>query len=193
VTSNIEYPLEELHRRITRCVKCPLHQSRHRAVPGEGDVGAALMLVGEAPGEQEDHQGRPFCGRSGRFLDVLLQKVGLRRSEIFITSTVKCRPPRNRNPTKHETETCCRWWLERQIELVNPFAVGVLGKVAAGALLGETGNLKDLHGKPLDRGGRLHLITYHPAAAMRFPEAAKRIEQDFRTLVDLAVGSGQAG
>lgn len=193
MTTNRERRLEALHRRIARCVECPLHESRHRAVPGEGDVRAALMLVGEAPGEQEDLQGRPFCGRSGRFLDGLLERVGLRRSEIFITSTVKCRPPRNRNPRKQEAETCRRLWLERQIELVDPVAVGVMGKVAAGAVLGKTGNLKDLHGRPLERDGRSYLITYHPAAAMRFPDAADRIEQDFRTLADLAGGPGQPG
>ena len=181
-----ERDLKSLHHRIVRCVQCPLHASRRHAVPGEGAARAALMLVGEAPGEQEDLQGRPFCGRAGRFLDRLLEEVGLKRPEIFITSTVKCRPPDNRNPRRREAETCRDLWLERQIALIDPEIVGIMGKVAAEAVLGEKGNLRDLHGRRFERGGRRFLITYHPAAAMRFPEAAKHIETDFRRLSDLA-------
>jgi DNA polymerase len=144
------------------------------------------MLVGEAPGEQEDLQGRPFCGRAGRFLDALLEESGLERSGIFITSTVKCRPPENRNPRKQEAETCSGLWLGRQVALIDPKVVGVMGKVAAAAVLGEKGNLRDLHGRRFERGGRSYLVTYHPAAAMRFPEAAERIRADFRKLSSLA-------
>lgn len=180
--------LKELHNRICRCVQCPLHETRIQAVPGEGDPRAALMLVGEAPGEQEDREGRPFCGRSGRFLDGLLERVGLERDRIFITSTVKCRPPGNRNPRREEIDTCCGQWLVRQISLIDPVVVGVLGKIAAEAVLQEKGNLRDLHGRGFRRGGRQYLISYHPAAAMRFPEAAKRIEADFQKLALLAAG-----
>ncbi|MCF8061125.1 MAG: uracil-DNA glycosylase [Deltaproteobacteria bacterium] len=181
-----ERDLKSLHHGIVQCVQCPLHESRLHAVPGEGDAHAALMLVGEAPGEQEDRQGRPFCGRSGRFLDRLLEKVGLRRPEVFITSTVKCRPPDNRNPRKIETDTCRDLWLVRQIALIDPAVVGIMGRVAAEAVLGEKGNLRDLHGRLIERDGRRYLITYHPAAAMRFPEAAGHIEADFRKLAAMA-------
>ena len=178
--------LKSLHHRIVRCARCPLHESRRHAVPGEGDAHAALMLVGEAPGEQEDLQGRPFCGRAGRFLDRLLAEVGLERPGIFITSTVKCRPPDNRNPRKPESDTCRDLWLERQVALIDPKVVGIMGKVAAEAILGEKGNLRDLHGRRFDRDGRVYLVTYHPAAAMRFPEAAGHIEADFRMLAGMA-------
>jgi uracil-DNA glycosylase len=91
---------------IRRCLRCPLHESRKHAVPGEGNPRARILLVGEAPGALEDKQGRPFCGRAGKFLDGLLDRCGLKRSDVFITNSVKCHPPNNRPPRSKELQTC---------------------------------------------------------------------------------------
>ncbi len=180
--------LGDLHRRMMRCKACPLHQVRSLAVPGEGPCNASRMLVGEAPGKQEDLTGRPFCGRSGRFLDGLLERAGLERGELFITSAVKCRPPHNRNPRRLEAETCRQKWLDAQIALIDPRIVVVMGRVAAETVLGETGPLRDLRGRTMTRYGRVFMVTYHPAAAMRFSESAEGLLEDLRSLAEPADG-----
>lgn len=149
-------------------------------MPGEGPARAELMLVGEAPGAREDEEGRPFCGAAGDYLDNLLEQVGLDRDSIFITSVVKCRPSDNREPHRGEAETCTELHLERQIELIAPRIVVLLGRVAARYVLGETGRLSDVHGELRKQDDRGWLLTYHPAAAMRFPEPGERIREDFR-------------
>jgi DNA polymerase len=128
--------LAELDGGIRRCVKCPLHQSRTHAVPGEGPPQAASMLVGEAPGEVEDRRGRPFVGPSGRFLTRLLEQNGLSRDDVFMTNSVKCRPPNNRFPHVKELETCKRHWLLRQIELIDPKLIVLLGRAPLRQLSG---------------------------------------------------------
>ncbi len=127
--------LDDLAREIMTCTGCPLASSRTLAVPGEGPDDARFMLVGEAPGRQEDKIGRPFVGRSGHFLDEALRSAGLSRSELFITGSVKCHPPRNRVPTLREI-SACKPFLEAQVQIVNPEAVVLLGSVAAYAILG---------------------------------------------------------
>ncbi len=171
--------LEKLYERIKICTTCPLHLSRKNAVPGEGGPESRLMLIGEAPGAREDELGRPFCGQAGDFLDRLFTEVGLDREKTYITSTVKCRPPQNRNPHKNEINTCDALWLNRQIELVNPAVVVLLGIIPINHILKEKRTLRDIHGRTRQFKGRLFLPTYHPAAAMRFPKPAKRIREDF--------------
>ena len=112
--------MQDLDDGIRVCVKCPLHETRTHAVPGEGPVGAAVFFLGEAPGGREDKLGRPFVGPSGRLLESLLETAGLARAEVYITSCVKCRPPNNRTPHTGELDTCQQAWLNRQIELVDP-------------------------------------------------------------------------
>jgi uracil-DNA glycosylase family 4 len=180
-----EQALGRLAARIRRCVRCPLHEGRRHAVPGDGDAGARVMLVGEAPGAREDETGRPFCGASGRFLDGLLKAVGLARPDLFITSSVKCRPPRNRTPRAEELSTCGRLWLERQVGLIGPDLVVLMGKTPILQALGERGSLLGLHGRVRVREGRRFLLTYHPAAAMRFPGPKAAMLQDFRQIVRL--------
>lgn len=167
---------------IQRCRKCPLHEQRRHAVPGEGPAGAAVMLVGEAPGAEEDRTGRPFQGDAGRFLDEALVEAGLARERLFVTSCVKCRPPHNRAPHAGELSTCTRAWLERQVARVDPGHVVALGRVAAQALVGEDLRLARDHGLRRGRDGRPHLVTYHPAAAMRFPDARHALREDLATL-----------
>lgn len=138
------------------------------------------MLIGEAPGAREDELGRPFCGRSGYFLNELFAEMGWVRKEVYITSIVKCRPPKNRNPRDEEMETCGKLWLGEQIKLVNPEIVILLGKIPVRWVLQDNKTLRKLHGQVRELEDRIFVPTYHPAAAMRFPEPKKGIYQDFR-------------
>ena len=178
--------LDSLHDAVRTCTACQLHENRTHAVPGEGPVNAPIMLVGEGPGAEEDATGRPFCGRAGEVLDDLLTNAGLDRNVMYITSTVKCRPPNNRNPHRGEAEVCCSTWLEKQVELVSPSIVVLLGKVAMRYVIGETDALKDCHGQVRQQGGRRFMMTYHPAAALRFNAALERAQEDFKKAGDLA-------
>jgi DNA polymerase len=139
--------LARLANDIRRCVRCPLHKSRRQAVPGEGPAHAPILFIGEAPGKFEDQLGHPFCGHAGQFLDRLLPSCGLKRSEVFITNCVKCRPPNNRLPRSNELRTCYQCWLRRQIEIIDPKIVVLLGKVPVRQLLHMNRSLKELHGR----------------------------------------------
>ncbi|MGV8175035.1 MAG: uracil-DNA glycosylase [Methanothrix sp.] len=154
--------LRLLEDKISSCRLCPLGQGRTNAVPGSGPVPAGIMLVGEAPGREEDLSGKPFVGRAGRLLDDALALAGLQRSEVFITSVIKCRPPKNRKPMKKEMASCLPF-LQAQIEIVQPKVVCLMGNTAAAAVLGQQG-IKSLRGRLWqDR----FLVTYHPAAVLR--------------------------
>ena len=166
---------------INRCSRCDLHQGRQKAVPGEGPEDASIMLVGEAPGREEDLQGRPFVGRSGRILDEILARAGLMRVDLFITSVVKCRPPNNRVPRKKEYETCIETHLWRQVEAIRPTIICLLGGVAAEALLGVNG-LSEIRGKIFRRGELRFFPTYHPAAAGRSHAWYKALSEDLGRL-----------
>jgi DNA polymerase len=148
-------------------------------------VPADVFVIGEAPGAKEDRQGRPFVGPSGILLVQLLQVAGQNRQNVYITSCVKCRPPNNRTPHINELDTCQANWLNRQLELVNPKIVLLLGKVAIGQVLGEEGSLRQLHGQVIERDGRRHLMTYHPAAAFRVPQTRVSMEEDMAGLRQL--------
>jgi uracil-DNA glycosylase len=173
--------LEELAEQIRTCTKCPLHASRTHAVPGDGRPGAKLMVIGEAPGREEDKTGHPFVGAAGRFLNHVLEGTGLDRADLFITNTVKCRPPNNRTPRKGEVDTCVANYLEEQIELVNPPLIVLLGGVAAKKLLGVT-RINDVRGRVLEHGGRRYFVTYHPAVRYYREDLAAAVEEDFGRL-----------
>ncbi|MGM0509893.1 MAG: uracil-DNA glycosylase, partial [Thermoplasmatota archaeon] len=147
-----EDTLDKVHEEIETCTKCPLHENRTNAVPGEGDGDADIMLIGEGPGEKEDEQGRPFVGRAGKFLDELLDSAGLNRDEVFITNVVKCRPPDNRDPKKGEIKAC-NPYLKRQIQLIDPDVICTLGNHATETLIGKKGITK-LHGKEFEYQGK---------------------------------------
>ena len=174
--------LDALHQRIRRCMKCGLCESRTRAVPGEGATAARVMLVGEAPGTREDIEGRPFVGRAGRFLNEMLSRAGLTRERVFITNSVKCRPPHNRAPGDDELQTCKENWLNRQIILVNPHIIVLLGAASIRQTFGGTPRLSEQHGQLRTHDGRTYFLAYHPASAMRFPAAGKATRADFQTL-----------
>jgi len=157
--------LLELHARIRACVVCPLHITRTQAVPGYGPVTARIMAVGEAPGETEDREGRPFVGAAGKLLTELLESVGLNRRDIYITNVLKCRPPGNRDPEQSEVEACSHF-LDEQIEMLHPEVILVLGRHALARLLPGAGSITRLHGERVRRGDRVYVPLYHPAAAL---------------------------
>jgi len=157
--------LEALCGEVRVCVKCRLSKTRTNAVPGEGSVRPRVMLVGEGPGREEDEQGRPFVGAAGKLLDELLASIGLSRAEAYIANVVKCRPPGNRPPTKEEIEACLPY-LRRQMELLEPRVVCLLGNTAIKTLLDEDAWVARVHGRAYTRGGRTVIPMYHPAAAI---------------------------
>ena len=172
--------LEELHEVIRKCTLCSLHETRTNAVPGEGPVTSRVMFIGEAPGAREDESGRPFVGRSGELLTSMMQEIGLSRETVFITSILKSRPPKNRTPTQVEISTC-RPYLEQQIEIINPHVVVLLGRVAISSLVGPW-RVSEAHGKIYETEDRTYFMTYHPAAALRFPKVKIAMKKDFQIL-----------
>src|SRR5215470_16532409 len=173
--------LEVLAARIRVCTKCPLSQSRTLAVPGDGKASAKVMLIGEAPGREEDETGRPFVGAAGRFLDHVLEGTGINRDDLFITNIVKCRPPNNRTPRVGEVETCASNYLFEQIELINPVLIALLGGVAARKMLGVK-SVNEARGRVIERDGRQYLVGYHPAVRFYREDLGEKVKEDFELL-----------
>ena len=169
--------LEELCEIASNCTECPLHESRTKVVFGEGPSDAKIMLIGEAPGKNEDETGRPFIGMAGKLLSEILHEAGLDRLEIFITSIVKCRPEGNRKPKKPEYTTCINLYLNKQIELINPDIIGLLGNSAAYALIGKK-NIKQIHGNTYELNGRKYMALFHPAAALYSRKLLPELKED---------------
>lgn len=160
--------LDVLRDQSMGCSACPeLASGRHSVVPGEFPSGARLLLVGEAPGAQEDESGRPFVGKGGQLLNRLLAEAGFDRDGIAVANTLKCRPPGNRTPSRAEMHRC-RGWLDRQVELADPRLVVTLGGTALSWALGTGHRLGDVRGRLHPWRGRSLLPTYHPSAALRF-------------------------
>ncbi|GAB5046370.1 uracil-DNA glycosylase [Thermodesulfovibrio sp. TK110] len=163
--------IQELNEEIRQCKKCPLSNSRKNPVCGEGSINAKLMFVGEAPGVDEDLQGSPFVGEAGKLLTSLIEKMGFKRQDVYITNTVKCHPPMNRDP--FESEICaCFDYLKREIEIVSPQVIMCLGRVATYTLMGMHGKLKDFHisrirGKVFFYNQIPVIPTFHPAYLLR--------------------------
>ena len=170
---------EQLQQQVAICTACGLHETRTQTVFGVGDPDADWLIIGEAPGQQEDRRGEPFVGRAGQLLDQMLLAVGLDRPSVFIANVLKCRPPNNRDPAKHEAEAC-RHYLERQIELINPKIVLAVGRIAAQLLLGSDAPLGQLRGRSHSlKGGELPLVvTFHPAYLLRSPSQKAKAWQD---------------
>jgi uracil-DNA glycosylase family 4 len=173
--------LAELAEQIRICTKCPLYESRTNAVPGDGKPTAKVMLIGEAPGKDEDQTGHPFVGAAGRYLDQMLEGTGIDRNDLFITNIVKCRPPRNRQPKKLEIVTCTSNYLFEQIDLINPRLIMLLGLVAAKTLLGVK-SLNEARGRVIERDGRRFLVGYHPAVRFYREDLGEKVKEDFAHL-----------
>ena len=170
--------LDAVHRRIRVCTLCGLHATRTQAVPGSGAVPADVMIVGEAPGFNEDVQGLPFVGPAGKLLDTLLAQIGLSREQVFITNILKCRPPQNRDPMPNEAEACLPY-LRHQFRLVRPKAVLVLGRHALERMLPGVGSISRVHGEFFMRGGVAFMPCYHPAAALHNGGLLNDLQRDF--------------
>ena len=164
---------------IRVCTLCGLHATRTNAVPGEGPVPASVLLLGEAPGRDEDASGRPFVGRAGRILDAALLAAHLPRESVLITNVVKCRPPGNRRPKRDEV-AACRPYLLRQVAAVQPKIIVTLGATALRALLGPGHELKASRGKDLRFGGISVVATYHPAGVLYNRRLEVRLRRDLR-------------
>ena len=171
----------ELHEAVRDCLRCPLGRTRTNLVLGTGDENADIMFVGEAPGFHEDRQGVPFVGPAGQFLDQLLASIGLKRSQVYIANTLKCRPPDNRDPLPEELEACTPY-LFKQIEIINPRIICTLGNHATKTLLKTSTGITQLHGKLVRRGGLAYVPLFHPAAALHKPPLKSVLIEDFQRL-----------
>jgi DNA polymerase len=175
---------ENLKKSIQGCTKCDLQHGRTRVVFGEGPFHAKIMAIGEGPGQEEDRQGRPFVGRSGQLLDKILEVCGFNRQEhVFIGNIVKCRPPQNRAPLPEE-RTACLPYLYKQIELINPPIIILLGATALNGLVDPKLKITAVRGKWIDWNGRKAMPTFHPAALLRNPNLKKDAWEDFKKIVD---------
>jgi uracil-DNA glycosylase len=175
--------LKQVAKEVEICTKCTLHFSRKNAVPGEGPVNARIMFIGEGPGFHENEQGRPFVGAAGKFLEELLEGVGLKRSEVFICNVVKCRPPGNRDPLPDELIACDEY-LERQIQAINPKVIVTLGRFSMARFL-PNAKISSVHGKPFTIRGLLVVPMFHPAAALHQPSLKSSVVEDFSRLPQL--------
>ncbi|TAN34376.1 uracil-DNA glycosylase [bacterium] len=170
--------MNQLHATIRSCTSCGLHATRTQAVPGAGPCPAAIMIVGEAPGFNEDRQGEPFVGAAGKLLDTLLARISLRRADVYITNVLKCRPPQNRDPMPNEAESCSPY-LRRQLELVQPKVVLILGRHALERLMPGQGSISRIHGSLVMRQDVAYVPLYHPAAALHNGALVADLERDF--------------
>lgn len=177
VVAGLDWP--SLKESVQGCTRCVLHQSRTQTVFGVGNESADWMVVGEAPGAEEDRQGEPFVGRAGQLLNAMLQAIGLRRDAVYIANILKCRPPNNRDPRPEEV-VCCEPYLQRQVELVAPRLILAVGRVAAQNLLKTDAPLGRLRGRVHSYGtaGTPVVVTYHPAYLLRSPAEKRKAWQD---------------
>lgn len=171
----------ELEKQICTCVKCPLGHTRTKFVFGIGNPQATLMLIGEAPGADEDAQGEPFVGRAGQLLNKILEAINFKREDVYICNILKCRPPNNRSPQPDEVEQCIPY-LKKQIELIKPKVILCLGLVAAQNLLHTTEGLGKLRGRRLTYEGIPLMVTYHPAALLRNPNWKRPAWEDVQAV-----------
>jgi uracil-DNA glycosylase family 4 len=172
--------LREVAAEVSTCSKCKLCKGRTRAVPGEGNANAKIMFIGEGPGYHEDQQGRPFVGPAGQFLDELLASIHLKRSDVFITNVVKCRPPQNRDPELDEM-AACNDYLDRQIAAIKPRVIVTLGRYSMSKFFGGE-KISAIHGRARKKEGFICIAMYHPAAGLHQASLKDVIREDFRKI-----------
>ena len=174
------HKLESIAENVRECQKCELCETRIKAVPGKGNFDADVIFVGEAPGRKEDIHGEPFVGAAGKRLDMILEDTGIDRKDVYITNIVKCRPPKNRVPSKKEEESC-NDFIKQEIEIINPKIICVMGNTAYGTLLDGKEITKN-HGKIVEKDGRKFFVTFHPAATIYNQKLVEELKEDFRKL-----------
>jgi len=176
--------LDELEVKCKDCRRCALCEGRTNLVFGVGKKDADIMLIGEGPGEQEDLQGEPFVGRSGKLLDKFLESIDLSREKnVYIANMVKCRPPHNRDPKPEEQEECIKW-LREQFRVIRPKIIVCVGRIAAQKLISPDFRVTKEHGEFIEKGGVLMMGTYHPAAILRNPNNKELAYQDWLKVRD---------
>ena len=173
--------LDRIAAQVEACQRCDLHRSRSRGVPGTGPASARIMAIGEAPGEREDKEGKPFVGQAGQLLTQLLEEVGLSRDDIFITNVIKSRPPGNRDPLPEEVQACAAY-LDEQIAVIQPQVILLLGRHALQRLVPDAPGISRCHGRTLRVGDRTYMPCYHPAAALYQSSLLPTLREDFQHL-----------
>lgn len=178
--------LEELKRQVSKCELCELHRTRTQTVFGVGHPAADWLIIGEAPGADEDRKGEPFVGRAGQLLTNMLRAIGLAREEVFIANILKCRPPNNRDPKQEEIDKC-RQYLRQQIELIKPKIILAVGRIAAQALLNTDTPIGRLRGKRFTfEDTEIPLVaTYHPAYLLRSPQQKRKAWEDLKFALEI--------
>ncbi len=176
--------MRAIAREAAACTRCPLYQTRTNVVVGEGSLEARLVFVGEAPGRDEDAQGRPFIGRAGQLLTKMIEAIGLQREQVYIANVLKDRPPENRTPLPDEIAACMPF-LQTQLEIIQPRIICTLGAVATHALLENMSALSGLRGRFQQYRGIPLMPTYHPAYLLRNPDAKRIVWEDLKQVRDL--------
>jgi DNA polymerase len=173
--------LAEIENECRNCKKCILSKTRKNITFGNGNPYSEIMLIGEAPGEEEEKLSIPFVGKAGRKLTEILIKYGIEREKIYITNTIKCRPPQNREPRPEELKECF-YYLKKEIEIISPKIILCLGRYAAITILGEDKKISDLRTNEYERFGAKVFVTYHPSAILRKPELTPLLEEDIERI-----------
>lgn len=175
--------MAEIAAQVRVCPLCRLATTRNKAVPGTGSIDTEIVFIGEAPGQTEDKTGHPFVGRSGDYLNKMLQTIGLSREAVFITNVVKCRPPENRDPLPDEI-TICKPYIDNQIELIDPLVICTLGRFSMARYFPDA-KITKIHGQPKIEERRAYLPLFHPAAVLRNPGLDAAMREDFAKLQGL--------
>jgi uracil-DNA glycosylase len=175
--------IDSVRSQVISCIKCNLSKTRTNAVPGKGNPKAEILFIGEAPGRNEDLKGEPFVGSAGNILSEALSSVGLSRDNIYITNVVKCRPPNNRIPLQEEKESC-QPYLSKELEIIKPKIICIMGNTAYGSILGGNSITKN-RGKIIEKDGQRYFLTIHPAATIYNQDLKSVLLSDMKTLVEI--------
>jgi len=183
VLIRMEKKLQEIKQQVIECTKCELSKTRNNSVAGKGNFKSDVIFVGEAPGKNEDLKGEPFIGIAGKKLSMALESAGITRDEVYITNIVKCRPPNNRVPTTNERETC-KDYLKKEIEIIKPKIICILGNTAFGSLL-DGKEITKYRGKIVRKDNQLYFLTVHPAATIYNQKLIDVLKNDIEKLFKL--------
>jgi len=179
----MEQELKKIKKQVTQCTKCELSKTRNNSVPGKGNFKSDIIFVGEAPGKNEDMKGEPFIGIAGKKLSMALENAGITRDEVYITNIVKCRPPKNRVPTTNERDTCQNY-LKKEIEIIKPKIICILGNTAFNSLLDGKEIIK-FRGKIVRKNNQLYFLTIHPAATIYNQKLINVLKKDIKKLLKI--------
>ena len=179
----MEQELKKIKKQVTHCTKCELSKTRNNSVPGKGNFKSDVIFVGEAPGKNEDMKGEPFIGIAGKKLSIALENAGITRDDVYITNIVKCRPPKNRVPTTNERDTCQNY-LKKEIEIIKPKIICILGNTAFNSLLDGKEIIK-FRGKIVRKNNQLYFLTIHPAATIYNQKLINVLKKDIKKLLKI--------